>query len=38
MLIADHINFSGRNPLIGEPTDARFVNMTDAYDPACAGR
>ncbi len=34
MLIADHINFSGRNPLIGEPTDARFVNMTDAYDPA----
>ncbi len=33
MLIEDHINFSGRNPLIGEPTDARFVNMTDAYDP-----
>jgi len=33
MLISDHINFSGRNPLIGEPTDARFVNMTDAYDP-----
>lgn len=33
MLIADHINFSGRNPLIGEPSDARFVNMTDAYDP-----
>jgi len=33
MLIADHINVSGRNPLIGEPTDARFVNMVDAYDP-----
>jgi purine-nucleoside phosphorylase len=33
MLVADHINFSGRNPLIGEPSDARFVNMTDAYDP-----
>ena len=33
MLIRDHINFSGRNPLIGEPTDARFVNMVDAYDP-----
>ncbi len=32
MLIEDHINFSGRNPLIGEPTDARFVGMTDAYD------
>ena len=34
MLLTDHINFSGRNPLIGEPTDARFVNMVDAYDPA----
>ncbi|WP_172299041.1 purine-nucleoside phosphorylase [Pseudoruegeria sp. HB172150] len=34
MLIADHINFSGLNPLIGEPTDARFVPMMDAYDPA----
>ena len=34
MLLSDHINFSGLNPLIGEQTDARFVNMTDAYDPA----
>ena len=33
MLIADHLNVAGINPLIGEPTDARFVNMTDAYDP-----
>lgn len=33
MLLADHISFSGRNPLIGEATDRRFVNMTDAYDP-----
>ena len=33
MLIADHINYSGLNPLIGEPTDRRFVNMVDAYDP-----
>ena len=33
MLIGDHINFSGLNPLIGEPTDARFVPMKDAYDP-----
>ena len=32
MLISDHINFSGLNPLIGEPTDARFVNMTNAYN------
>ncbi len=32
MLITDHINFSGTNPLIGEPTDARFVGLTQAYD------
>jgi len=32
MLVSDHINFSGLNPLIGEPTDARFVPMTGAYD------
>ena len=31
MLLSDHINFSGLNPLIGEPTDARFVPMTDAH-------
>jgi purine-nucleoside phosphorylase len=34
MLLSDHINFSGLNPLIGEPTDARFVPMKDAHDPA----
>lgn len=33
MLIRDHINYSGRSPLIGEPTDRRFVNLTKAYDP-----
>jgi purine-nucleoside phosphorylase len=33
MLIADHINYAGMNPLIGEPTDRRFVTMVDAYDP-----
>ena len=33
MLIADHINYAGMNPLIGEPTDKRFVNMFNAYDP-----
>ena len=32
MLITDHINFAGANPLIGEPTDERFVGMTGAYD------
>ncbi len=34
MCLSDHINFSGLNPLIGEPTDKRFVPMKDAYDPA----
>lgn len=34
MLLSDHLNFSGLNPLIGEPTDARFVPMGDAHDPA----
>ncbi len=37
MILSDHINFSGRNPLIGEPSDARFVNMTDAYDRGLRG-
>lgn len=32
MLITDHINFSGTNPLIGETSDRRFVGMTAAYD------
>lgn len=33
MLLSDHINYSGLNPLIGEATDARFVPMTDAHSP-----
>ncbi|WP_376877192.1 purine-nucleoside phosphorylase [Albirhodobacter sp. R86504] len=32
MLLNDHINFSGSNPLIGEPTDARFVPLSEAHD------
>jgi purine-nucleoside phosphorylase len=32
MMLDDHINFSGGNPLIGEESDARFVGMTTAYD------
>ncbi|MGX5775850.1 purine-nucleoside phosphorylase [Methylorubrum zatmanii] len=33
VMLTDHINLSGLNPLIGEPSDVRFVPMTDAYDP-----
>ncbi|MGE0007177.1 MAG: purine-nucleoside phosphorylase [Parvibaculaceae bacterium] len=36
MLITDHINFSGMNPLIGEDGDKGFVPMTGAYDPSLA--
>ena len=38
MMITDHINFSGTNPLIGEPSDARFVGLTSAYDPDLQAR
>ena len=37
MLIADHINLSGDNPLLGPNLDRfgpRFPSLTDAYDPA----
>jgi purine-nucleoside phosphorylase len=37
MLIEDHINFMGANPMIGPNPEAlgpRFFDMTDAYDPA----
>ena len=34
MLITDHINYSGMNPLIGQHGDENFVPMTNAYDPA----
>lgn len=37
MLITDHINLSGENPLLGPNLDRlgpRFPPMTDAYDPA----
>ncbi|MEZ5799393.1 MAG: purine-nucleoside phosphorylase [Nitratireductor sp.] len=36
MMITDHINWSGMNPLIGEESDARFVGMTAAYDAEMA--
>jgi purine nucleotide phosphorylase len=34
MAVADHINFTGVNPLFGETSNGRFVDMVDAYDPA----
>ncbi len=33
MLITDHINAPQRSPLVGEPGNARFVDMSAAYDP-----
>lgn len=35
MLIADHLNLTGRNPLIGPvlPGEERFPDMSAAYDP-----
>jgi purine-nucleoside phosphorylase len=38
MAISDHINWSGRNPLIGASSDARFVDLSQAYDPALLAR
>jgi purine-nucleoside phosphorylase len=38
MLITDHINVSGMNPLIGQQGDENFVPMTDAYDPSLRQR
>jgi purine-nucleoside phosphorylase len=34
MMVTDHINWSGMNPLIGEAADARFTGLTNAYDSA----
>jgi purine-nucleoside phosphorylase len=35
MMISDHLNLMGMNPLVGalEEGDVRFPDMTDAYDP-----
>jgi len=38
MAISDHLNWSGRNPLIGAEGDARFVDLSQAYDPALVAR
>jgi purine-nucleoside phosphorylase len=36
MLITDHLNLTGRNPLVGEvqPGETRFPDLTAPYDPA----
>jgi xanthosine phosphorylase len=41
MLITDHINFMGLNPLVGRNDDdfgPRFFSMTDAWDPALGAK
>jgi purine-nucleoside phosphorylase len=38
MLIADHLNWSGLNPLIGEGGDGRFVDLSEAYDTELRAR
>ena len=38
MLISDHINYAGMNPLIGEASDRRFVGLTEAYDAQLRAR
>lgn len=35
---SDYVNWSGRNPLIGEHGDERFVDMRDAYDRGLRGQ
>jgi len=38
VVIRDHINMTGRNPLVGESGDARFVDLTGAYDSTLRDR
>lgn len=37
MMITDHINFAGANPLIGVEDERRFVGVTQAYDAKLQG-
>ena len=38
MLVRDHLNVAQVSPLVGEPGNARFVDLGDAYDPALRER
>lgn len=38
MVLTDHINLAGTNPLFGESGSERFVDMANAYDPSLRGR
>jgi len=40
MVISDHLNLTGRSPLVGKVGDGeqRFPDMSTAYDPALRGR
>jgi len=41
MVIGDHLNLTGRTPLLGPNADeigARFQDLTDAWDPELRGR
>lgn len=38
VLVSDHINLNGPNPLVGEAGDRRFVPMSDAYDARLRAR
>jgi purine-nucleoside phosphorylase len=33
MLLEDHLNLTGRNPLVGLANEHPFIDMTDAYSP-----
>lgn len=38
VMLSDHINLNGINPLFGAFGDGRFVDMVDAYDPELRAR
>jgi len=38
MVLTDHINLAGTNPLFGESGSERFVDMANAYDPSLRER